>query len=286
MDTALLRTFLAVDEAGSFSAAAQRLHCVQSNVTARIRRLEQHFGQAVFLRGKGGARLTAFGETLKTKATALLHEIESTERELLEAAGTAAPLVLGSMESTAAVRLPSALKALRSRLPKANVTLQTGPTAELLANVWDRKIDAAFVAGPVDPDRFHAQPAFPERLVHISSRIYRQTEPLLAFRSGCSYRAVAQSWLRANGKMDTEVLEMGTLEGILGCVATGMGFAVAPESAAEQYRDRDELLVTPLPAPFDTTTTHLVWRIDHEPAQVLRELLDIIRDGQARTGNS
>lgn len=276
MDMLLLRTFLAVDETGNFSAAAERLHCVQSNVTARIRKLEMHFGQPVFLRDKAGARLTGFGELLKQRATTLLNEFDRAERELLEAAGPAAPLILGSMETTAAARLPAILKELRGRVPKAQVTLHTGPTSDLLSKVWARKLDAAFVAGPIDPDRFRSVLAFDEQLVHVTSKASPQNQPLLAFRSGCSYRAAAQSWLRSDGKADTEVLEIGTLEGILGCVEAGMGFAVAPESAVFQYRNLGELSFRKLPPAFATAQTHLIWRLDHQPVRVQRELIDIL----------
>lgn len=276
MDLLLLRTFLVVDETGSFSAAAERLHCVQSNVTARIRKLEEHFGQPIFLRGKAGARLTGFGDLLKQRATALLNEFDGIEKELLEAAGSAAPLVLGSMETTAAARLPAVLKELRSRAPKGQITLHTGSTSDLLVKVWARKLDAAFVAGPIDPKRFRSVQAFDEQLVHVTSKATPQAEPLLAFRSGCSYRAAAQSWLRSEGRADTEILEMGTLEGILGCVEAGMGFAVAPESAIAQYRNADELSVRHLPPIYSSVKTFMIWRLDQQPGRAHRELIDIL----------
>ena len=62
MDLQLLRTLVSVADQGSFSAAAAlSMNCVQSNITLRIKRLEDHFGQPIFERGRGGARLTAFG---------------------------------------------------------------------------------------------------------------------------------------------------------------------------------------------------------------------------------
>jgi len=280
MDIVLLKTLLAVAETGSFSGAANSLHCVQSNVTSRIRRLEDHFGQKIFLRGKAGATLTGFGERLHAKAEDLLQLFEAAERELLDAAGAGAPLALGSMETTAAVRLPGLLKVLKDRVPAAPVSLRTGPTADLLAMVRARKIDAAFVAGPVDTTRFNAVRAFTERLVWARNPAASENGSLLAFRSGCSYRATAEAWLKSLGRSDTQITEMGTLDGILGCVAAGLGFAVVPEEAVRGARDADRLEVSPLPEPFATVDTFLVRRLDHEPVEAHRTLIEVLT-GQA-----
>jgi LysR family transcriptional regulator, cell division regulator len=277
MDLMLLRTFLAVAETGSFSAAASRLNCVQSNVTARVRRLEEHFGKAAFERGRGGARLTGFGERLRSHAEDLLIRFEAAERDLLDVAGARAPLKLGAMESAAAARLPPIIKALKHAFPLAPISLRTGPTAELLALVWGRKLDAAFVAGPVDRDRFHAAAAFREVLVVARSRSERREGPLLAFRTGCTYRAVAESWLRGVGRGDTEAIEMGTLEGILGCVEAGMGFAVAPESAVQTFRGVGALELEPLPPAFGIVETLLAWRIDHRPTEAHLALCHLLK---------
>lgn len=277
MDIVLLKTLMAVAETGSFSGAAQALNCVQSNVTSRIRRLEEQFGQKVFQRSKAGARLTEFGEQVHARAIVLLQQFAAAERDLLEAAGAGAPLRLGSMETTAAVRLPALLKRLRDK-STAPLSLTTGPTADLLSKVWDQKIDAAFVAGPVDKARFQAVRAFSEQLVSAIGPATSEQGPLLAFRHGCSYRAAAQAWLGSIGQSDREVTEMGTLEGILGCVEAGLGFTVAPESAVLGFRNADQLTTTPLPPPFGETVTYLVWRVDRKPVEAHRKLLEILAE--------
>lgn len=277
MNLAQLKTFLAVVDSGSFSAAARRLHCVQSNVTRQIRQLEEHFGQPVFRRGRGGAQLTRFGERLKEHAIALVHQFEVAERELTEAAGGAAPLALGSMETTAAVRLPAILKRLKAECPNAVVSLQTGSSSDIQQRLWERKIDAAFVAGPIDPDRFSSVSAFDEDLVCASSSALGTGGPLLAFRSGCNYRTVAETWFSDENHRAVEVLEMGSLEGILGCVEAGMGFAVAPRSAVEMYRNVEDLCVAQLPERYARVSTHLCWRLDHKPVRALRALIGFFR---------
>jgi len=230
MDILLLRTFMAIVDTGSFSAAALDLHCVQSNVTARVRRLEDHFGEVVFERGRGGARLTDFGEHLRRHAEDLIARFEAAENDLLDAGGASAPLKIGSMETTAAVRLPSILKQLKQQCPSAPITLRTGSSGELLSLLSDRKLDVVFAAAPIDDTRFCGTQAFVEHLTMAQHPSDEKASTLLAFRHGCSYRAQAETWLRSLGKTDTEILEMGSMESILGCVEAGMGFALAPRN--------------------------------------------------------
>ncbi|MGH1352462.1 MAG: LysR family transcriptional regulator [Methyloligellaceae bacterium] len=272
----LLKTFMAVVRSGSFSGAAEELNSVQSNITSRIKRLEEHFGQPAFERGRGGARLNAFGERLKIHAEDLLLRFELAERELMDAAGAHAPLRIGSMETTAAVRLPGILKMLKQASPMLPISLRTGPTADMISLLWDRKIDAAFVAGPVDQSRFESVPAFVEQLMVARPQSGGEANALLAFRTGCSYRSVAESWLRDQGKSDTEILEMGTLEGILGCVDVGMGFAVAPKLAIGSYRGVENLTLSPLPEPFGSTETLLAWRNDSQITKGLEKLIETV----------
>ena len=165
MDLVQLSTFLAIAETGSFSAAGQSLNSVQSNITTRVRKLEDELGGALFERGRGGARLTPLGKRLLPHARDILHRVETARADILDAAGMAAPLRLGALETTAGARLPPVMKALYAQHPGSEITLQTGASGKLMADVWARSLDAAFVGGPVDPDRFHSTPAFTERLL-------------------------------------------------------------------------------------------------------------------------
>jgi DNA-binding transcriptional LysR family regulator len=64
VDIADLRTFEVVARLGGMNRAAAELHTVQSNVTARIRSLEQQLGSPLFLRHSRGVALTPAGRRL------------------------------------------------------------------------------------------------------------------------------------------------------------------------------------------------------------------------------
>jgi DNA-binding transcriptional LysR family regulator len=80
MDVKDLKYFIAVYEAKGFSRACDALGTVQSNVSARIRGLEDFFGVPLFERKHRSVIPTASGERLYAHAKAVMATLETTER--------------------------------------------------------------------------------------------------------------------------------------------------------------------------------------------------------------
>jgi len=244
MDVLDLKTLAAVAHSGGVTMAAQALNTVQSNVTARIRHLEAELGVTLFERHSRGMRLTRAGQRLlpyAQRVQGLLAEAEAVARGD-ESVGAA--LRIGSMETTAAVRLPQVLARWRQGHEGVAFALETGPTTALLRDVLEHRLDGAFVAGPVDIPELVSVPAFSEELVLVSplsctddaavARGLQGGGAVLMFRQGCSYRQRFLAWLAQRGWSACQVLEFGTLDGILGCVAAGVGVAMLPLSVVRQ----------------------------------------------------
>lgn len=277
IDTAHIRTFLAVADSGSFTAAASRLCCVQSNVTARVRQLEDRLGVPLFERGRHGAKPTAAGDRFRGYAEQVIALLEDAEDDLKRCETTQKPLRLGSMENTAATRLPPLMKRLYEAFPQAPLSLQTGTTDELLSAVIDKRIDAAFVCANISDDRLCSETAFIERMVAVRPRGRGVERPLIAFRQGCTYRALSEQWLRSTGLAPMPIVEMGSIDGILGCVAAGMGIAVMPRATAERSAHRDEIELEELSGPWRDCKTSLVWRNDLRMPKTLETLRDWLK---------
>ena len=111
LDLAALAIFRAVAQEGSVTRAAERLQRVQSNVTTRVRQLEADVSATLFLREGKRMALTAEGELLLGYADRLLALAEEA-RQALRPGEPGGRLRLGSMESTAASRLPAPLARL------------------------------------------------------------------------------------------------------------------------------------------------------------------------------
>ena len=236
-----LRLFATVAKTGSITKAAEKLGYVQSNVTARIQQLENHLKTPLFYRHSRGVSLTPQGTMLLKYAEPILHLADQAEQAVSQFSVPRGPLRIGSMETTAAVRLPALMAAFHRSCPEVDLTLRTGPTEELLHLVLDYQLDGAFVAGPVNHPELEQETILEENLVFIAGREINHpfsadiARTLLVFRSGCSYRARLEQWVRTRGMLPVKILEFGTLEAILGCVEAGMGISLVPASVIQHY---------------------------------------------------
>lgn len=291
MDPTTLATFSAVARRGSVSAAALELHTVQSNVTTRLKLLEAELGVSLFLRHSRGMVLTDAGSRLLVYAqrlSALSDEAVSAVRDDSSVRGH---LRIGSMETTAAVRLPSVLGRFHRAHPEVQLEVRTGPTAELLEHVLSHRLDVALVAGPVDHPDLLAEPVFREELVLVTaSDAADPGEQLrgggltaIVFRQGCSYRQRLEAHFASSGWLPFRRLEFGTLEGVLGCVGAGVGVTVLPRSAVEGYRGHQDLRVQTLGARAVWVETLLVRRRDAYAGATLRSFSAALKqvDGEA-----
>src|SRR5262249_44864629 len=145
-----LNFFLAVATAGGIGRAASELNTVQSNVTQRIRALEAQLGVQLFHRSKKGVTLTSMGGRLLPYASRIRELFAEAQRAVKDEAAPGGELRIGSMETTAALRLPPLLTQYAIAYPNVDVQIETGPTAVLVESVLSRKLDGAFVSAPVN----------------------------------------------------------------------------------------------------------------------------------------
>jgi DNA-binding transcriptional LysR family regulator len=284
MDLVALQIFKAVAEEGGITRAAARLHRVQSNVTTRVRQLEERLGARLFLRERRRLVLSPEGKVLLAYADQMLRL--SSEAQM--AVRTGAPrgtLRIGTMESTAATRLPPVLSRYHLAYPEVHIELVTGTSGTLVARVANYEVEAAFVADPIHPERFDSQPAFSEELVLIAPRSLTpiksprqlREHTVIAFGAGCTYRQRLEDWLAHVGAMPRRVMEFHSYHAIVACVAAGAGVAIVPRSVIRAVYADKQVKLYPLPARIAKAKTLLIWRKGHRSAA-----LDALRKEVAR----
>ncbi len=157
----------------------------------------------------------------------------------MEDKGVAAgPLAVGSLETTAALRLPPLLSRFALAYPEVDLTITTSTSACLVRDVLEHRLDGAFVVGPVRHPALEEELVFREELVLVTAPGIRTSEQLhehpnlkiVVFRAGCSYRQTLEGLLASRGLVNVRSLEFGTLGGILGCVAAGLGITLLPRA--------------------------------------------------------
>lgn len=284
MDASDLRIFESVARTGAMNRAAAELNTVQSNVTARVKALEDELGQTLFERTNKGVQLTQAGERLMPYAIKFAGLLDDARRAVRDEGEPAGSLAIGSLETTAALRLTSSVRDFVAAHPKVDFAVKTGTSCELIASVRNRAIDGAFVCGPIDHAELSVTPYFREELVLLTKPSIMGLDEALAdndlriivLRSGCSYRLHLESWLARHGIVGTRVLEFGTLEAIISMVSAGLGVTFLPDALMARLGCADRVRCHTLPNGEGAVETVFIRRRDAYLTSALRAFLDLV----------
>ncbi len=286
-----LEIFRTVAVEGSISKAAAKLNRVQSNISTRIKQLEQQLDKPLFLRHGRGFTLTPDGETLLAYSERFL-QLSMETSEALRTGKPSGLLHIGAMESTAASRLPEFLSRYHELHPDVEIVVTTDTAGGLMDRLQNFDIDVAFVAEPVSYDWVATTPVFEEKLVLVAPNSFPPLEytleisgkTVVAFEAGCAYRRYLEGWLLDTGIVPGNVLSVSSYLAILACVSAGTGYAVIPQSVLDMVSTRGQFQRYALPDSLSKIRTMLVWRSDYKSAKldVLKDLLPGFGDNTAR----
>ena len=267
VELAELEIFRAVAREQSITRAAKSLDRVQSNVTTRVKQLEESLGVDLFLRANKQMILTPAGQRLLGYADQLLALAEEA-RQSMRADAPSGRLRVGSMESTAATLLPRPLGRFHAAWPDVELDLTTGTSQALAGAVLERRLDCAIVAHPGTGsphdiavsdmgDGLEGVYLTTEELVLVLPATHpkvRRPEDvtlrqLAAFSRGCTYRRCAEDWLEQAGddvRRHLTVLELPSYHAILAQVTAGSAVAIVPRSLLAMQGDAGALQTVPV----------------------------------------
>lgn len=290
-----LNIFTTTARAGSITKAARLLSTVQSNVTGRIKQLEDELGAQLFYRQHNGIQLTHKGQELLPYAQQILALVQKAKEAVAENQEVGGVLRIGSLQTTAAARLPGLLKEYVARHKKVDIAVQTGTGTELIERVLDHSIDGAFVPEPVDHADLHIIPAFVEELVMVTPPAYRSVDDylrqgaipkVLVFKVGCFYRRRLERYLSNDGIDMLEEMEFGTLDGIIGCISAGLGITMLPRSVIERAAYAQQVRIHPLPAKSRYVETLFITRKGQIRSNALERFMQVIQSLPKTQGQS
>lgn len=156
MELRQLEYFVAVAADLNFSRAAQRIHVVQSAVSASVARLEKELGVALFDRSKRQIVLTPPGQVFLQHARDVIHTAQRARASVADyrdqLTGT---VTLGTLMSWGGLNLAAVLEEFRRVQPLVTVQLRQSPTGSAghLEAIADGKMDLALVSLPSSPSR-------------------------------------------------------------------------------------------------------------------------------------
>jgi DNA-binding transcriptional LysR family regulator len=254
MDLRQLNALLAVADQGSFTAAADALGTVQSNVSAHIARLEREVGAVLVDRSTG--QLTEEGDAVAARARRVSVELEAVVGDLAalhdEVAGT---VRIGMVGTVARWLAPHLLQTAAARHPKLYLVVVDGISTALEPQLATGQLDLAVVNPPAPSADLSFTPLFDEDLVLV----VRADDPLakrgaLALAElagldlllplpGTSFRDELDQAVRPQGITLTPRAELDGVRLIASLTFDGHGPAILPATAVPEYLRRDWRLV-------------------------------------------
>ena len=238
-----LRTFLAVAEEKSFSAAAQRLHITQPAISKRIQSLENHLGANLFDRIGKRVYLTEAGNLLIERAETMLRLAKDTEKEIFNLNDTiSGRLNLVTSHHIGLHRLAPVLKEFSKRYPDVQLDIQFEDSEVAYQMVRSGQVELAVVT--LNPDRTDldadliATAVWHDPLVFVSSvaksnaasmQMLADQPCILPGLATYTGRIVMDRFAQA-GLTLKPTLSTNYLETIGMLVSVGLGWSVLPQS--------------------------------------------------------
>ncbi len=228
-----LESFVMLQQAGSFTAAAERLGIGQSTISQHIQRLERSLGRQLVQRDTHQVRLTADGEALLGYARGML-DLNGKVASLFGESRLRGRLRLGVSEDVVASRLTAILEDFSRLHPWVDLELTVALSGVLFQMQEVGELDLVLAKRHIGET--HGRLLYREPLVWLArdadvlSRV--ETVPLIAFPPPSITRKVAQQALDANNIAWRIVCTCGSLSGLTAAARAGMGVLVQPRSMA------------------------------------------------------
>ncbi len=260
-DSKLLRTFVAVADAASFTGAAERLHSTQSTVSQHIGRLEASIGQSLIDRTSRPIAVSPAGERLLGYARRLLALQEEAQALLADPSGTGT-IRIGVPDDMVTATMSACFARFAERHRDLRLDVTTGLSRDLKRRFRGGEFDIVIVKEAVtDGD---ARASFAEPLGWFEaggSRVWQDPVPLVTFPPGGLYRDIMIDRIERERRRWYIAFTGNSLGSVLSAVEAGLGLSVLPVSAIKTHAVRASTVF-----PLEDALTLSIYAWDESPA--------------------
>ena len=256
-----LKTFKAVVDEDGIRGAAAKLHTVQSNITNRVKKLEDELDTKLFNLVGRKLQLTPSGQQLYQYACQIIQLEYQATAAILSNKGSY-DLRIGMPETFAAVHMPMVLKQLKQKHPEIHLKIFTDTSDNLVQAVLDNKVDCATLGNAPDHEELIVIPIIKEQLVMVTPHDDNYEQVMFVREEGCGYRKRALLWQQEVGRGGEDLMVMSSADGILGCIAAGLGYTIMGQNMVVGSRYEKALAMQPVSHGQAYVQLSLVYRKD------------------------
>jgi len=253
-----------------------------TNVTARIKSLEEEFKTSFFKRTSRSVELTAAGKAFMQFSKEINHLVEEVKQDLSDSAQLTGSLKIGCIETTLALKVPGVIDHFTDRYPDVHLSFKADNSPNLINDVLDYKLDAAFVGAPVTVAGLGTRVVKEDRLVIVTAKdhpglsdLKKRPVKIVVFDQGCSYRARLELWLASRGVVNYQCTVVNTMEGIVNFVEAGIGITLLPADLISQFYYNRKLKTYPVKGALGALTTVIVYRKDVPQSKAMKAFVEL-----------
>ena len=291
MEVRQLQIFRALAEELNFTRTAEKVHTVQSNVTAQIKALEEELGSPLFDRLGRRVTLTDAGRNFLPFAEQALCAMDQGQRAVKTGAEPSGPLKVGIPESILTYRLPQVLRLFHRRFPHVELIFRPQWDDVLPVMLETGKLDMAVCMIEASPNaaiksiRLRGERIF--LLAHPSHSLAGQRtvkpadlagQSLLLTEGGCGYRLKLDRVMAMQNVRPGHITEFSSVEAIKQCVAAGMGLGLLPAIVVARELRQHQLKALHWAGPSLDIATHILWHKDKWVSPAMAAFMELVRE--------
>ncbi|MGA3047587.1 MAG: LysR family transcriptional regulator [Terracidiphilus sp.] len=291
MEVRQLQIFRTLADELNFTRTAEKVHTVQSNVTAQIKALEEELGVPLFDRLGRRVTLTDAGRSFLPFAGQALTAMEQGQRAVQTGAEPSGPLRIGIPESMLAYRLPQVLRTFHRRFPHVELIFRPQYDEALPAMLETGKLDMAVCmieASPNDTIKstrlrterifLLAHPSHPLALRRTVKVVDLAGQTLLLTEGGCGYRLKLDRQMTLQNIRPGNVTEFSSVEAIKQCVLAGMGLGLLPAIVVARELRQHQLKALHWAGPSMDISTHILWHKDKWISPAMAAFIELVKE--------
>jgi DNA-binding transcriptional LysR family regulator len=299
MEVRQLQIFRILSEELNFTRTAEKVHTVQSNVTAQIRALEDELGVPLFDRLGRRVSLTDAGRRFQPFVEKALTAMEQGQRVIQAGTEPSGPLRVGSPESILTYRLPPILRTFRQRFPHVELSFLPDLNMGLVAALETGRLDMAIcMADLYSSPSLASVPLGSEKIYllgHASHPLTRKAsvrpsdlagQTLLLTESGCGYRNKLDRLLTLQNVRPGNITEFSSVEALKQCIAAAMGIGLLPGIVVSQELRRRQFKALRWAGPALDIDTHMMWHKDKWVSPAMAAFRDLVQSSLSGTATA